>query len=89
VLVVMRAVGRDFGFAIGLAMLVEAVFQIPGLGRSVVTSIYAGSFVELQAYVLYPTFLALAVHFVVDVAVAALDADLRWERPAARVLKQA
>jgi peptide/nickel transport system permease protein len=87
VLLLARAVSRDFGFAIGVAMLVEVIFEIPGLGRGVVTSIYSQSFVELQAYVLYGTFLAIAVHFLVDVIVGALDPRLRSEWPVARMPK--
>lgn len=78
-----RSVGRDFGFAIGVGVFVETAFQIPGLGRNALTSVYADSFLELQAYVLYATFLAISVHFVVDVVVAALDPSLRWKRPVA------
>jgi peptide/nickel transport system permease protein len=84
-----RSVGRDFGFAVGVAVFVEAAFQIPGLGRSTVTSIYAGNLVGTQAYLLYATFLAIFVQFVVDIVVGALDPSLRWERPVARRPKPA
>jgi peptide/nickel transport system permease protein len=79
-----RAIGRDFGFAIGVCVFVETVFGIPGLGYSTVTSIYAANLVETQAYILYATFLAIAVQFAVDVVVGALDPGLRWERTVAR-----
>ena len=78
-----RSVGRDFGFAIGVGVFVETVFQIPGLGRSVLTSVNSSSLLETQAYVLYATFLAISVQFAVDVVVGALDSGLRWERPVA------
>jgi peptide/nickel transport system permease protein len=84
-----RSVGRDFGFAIGVGVFVELVFQIPGLGWSTVTSVQRSSLLETQACVLYATFLAISVHFVVDVAVGALDSGLRWERPVARKPKPA
>ena len=84
-----RSIGRDFGFAIGVGVFVESAFQIPGLGRATVVSVYADSFLELQAYVLYATFLAISVHFIADVVVAALDPSLRWERPVARRPKHA
>jgi peptide/nickel transport system permease protein len=65
-------------------VLVEAVFQIPGLGRGAVISIFSHTFVELQAYLLYATLLAISVHLVVDVIVGALDSQLRSEWPVAR-----
>lgn len=88
-LLFVRLVGRDFGFAIGLGMFVEQVFLIPGLGYSTIQSIYADSLLETQAYVLYATFLAISVQFVVDVAVGALDPGLRWGKPVARRPKRA
>lgn len=81
-LVVARLTGRDVGFAIGAAALVEVTFGVPGLGRYVV----AGSESDLrvaEAAVLYAAFVAIAVHFLVDVAVGALDSDLRAEWPVA------
>jgi peptide/nickel transport system permease protein len=88
-LLLARFVGRDFGFALGVAMFVEVLFGIPGLGAGAVASVYADDHIDLQAYVLYATFLAVAVHFVVDVVVGALDPGLRWERPVARRPKPA
>jgi peptide/nickel transport system permease protein len=79
-----RSVGRDFGFAISVGLFVESVFGIPGLGYSIITSIAAASVVETQAYVLYATFLAISIQFVVDLVVAALDPSLRWAGPVAR-----
>jgi peptide/nickel transport system permease protein len=89
VLVLGRVVGRDFGFAVGLAIFVEYLFGIPGLGRGVLLSINQQVFIELQAFVLYAAFLAIAVHFVVDVIVGALDADLRAEWPVAGMPRRA
>ena len=79
-LVLGRGVGRDFGFAIGLAVLVESIFQIPGLGRLTLTGVYAQADDLVEAAVLCAVFVAIAVHFVVDVVVGALDPGLRWEK---------
>jgi peptide/nickel transport system permease protein len=89
VLVLGRVVGRDFGFAVGLAIFVEYLFGIPGLGRGVLLSINRHTFIEVQAFVLYAAFLAIAVHFVVDVVVGALDPDLRAEWPVAGMPRRA
>ena len=83
VLVLARVVGRDFGWAIGIAVLVETVFSIRGLGRTGITSVPNADFVLLEAVLLYAALLAIAVHFMVDVIVAALDTDLRAEWPVA------
>lgn len=83
VLVLARVVGRDFGWTIGVAVLVETAFGIPGLGRAAVLSMHGADLALLEAAVLYAAFLAIAVHFVVDVIVGALDRDLRAEWPVA------
>lgn len=87
VLVVARMIGRDFGWALGLAILAESLFAIPGLGRAALVSVTNSDLVLLEAVVLYAAFLGIAVHFVVDVIVGALDPDLRAEWPVAGMPK--
>jgi peptide/nickel transport system permease protein len=84
-----RVIGRDIGFAIGAAVFVEVIFQIPGIGRMVVNAALNLDFTVMETALLYATFLAVAVHFLVDIVVGALDPDLRWERPVARRPKPA
>lgn len=83
VLVLARVAGRDFGWAVGVAVLVESLFVIPGLGRTAVGSVSNADPFLLETVLLYAVLLAIAVHFMVDVVVAALDADLRAEWPVA------
>jgi ABC-type dipeptide/oligopeptide/nickel transport system permease component len=82
-----RVVGRDFGWVIGAAFLVESTFSIPGLGRTVGASNSYADPVVLEAALLYAAVLAIAVHFLVDVIVGALDSDLRAEWPVAGMPK--
>jgi ABC-type dipeptide/oligopeptide/nickel transport system permease component len=84
-----RGVARDLGFAIGLAVFVEVIFQIPGLGRLALTGAAAQAGDLVQAAVLCATFVAIAVHFIADIVVGALDPGLRWERTVARRPKPA
>jgi peptide/nickel transport system permease protein len=78
-----RLVARDFGFAIGVAVLVEGAFTIPGLGRTLVVSLERFDFRVAEAALLYAAFLAIGVHLLVDVIVGAVDKDLRAEWPVA------
>jgi peptide/nickel transport system permease protein len=78
-----RLVARDFGFAIGVAVLVEGAFSIPGLGRTLVIGLDTRDFRVAEAALLYAAFLAIGVHSIVDVIVGALDKDLRAEWPVA------
>jgi peptide/nickel transport system permease protein len=88
-LVMARVVGRDFGWAIGAAYLVESAFALPGLGRAADASISYSDPLILEAALLSAAFLGIAVHFLVDLIVAALDSDLRAEWPVAGMPKPA
>lgn len=78
-----RLVARDFGFAVGVAVLVEGAFGIPGLGRTLVIGLDTRDFRVAEVALLYAAFFAIAVHLVVDLIVGALDKDLRAEWPVA------
>ena len=78
-----RVVGRDFGFLIGAALFVEAAFSLPGIGQMVASGTVAYDRLAVGAALVYAAVLALAVHFVVDVIVGALDSDLRGDWPLA------
>jgi len=88
-LVMARVAGRDFGWMIGAAFLVESAFAIPGLGRAADASISYSDPLILEAALLYASALAIAVHLVVDLIVAALDSDLRAQWPVAGIPKPA
>jgi peptide/nickel transport system permease protein len=78
---VVRMVGRDVGFAVGLAAFVEVTFQIPGLGRALFTSVYSYDFPLAETVLLWVAVFGVAAHFLVDVIAGALDANLRAEWP--------
>lgn len=88
-LVIARMLGRDFGYALGAAAMVEAIFGLPGLGATVVYS--AGGFdaAVTEAAIIYALVLGIAWHFLVDALVGALDSDLRAEWPVAAVTGRA
>ena len=88
-LVMARVAGRDFGFLVGAAYLVESAFSIPGLARTAGASISYADPVILEAALLYASALAIAVHFLVDVVVGTVDPDLRAEWPVAGMPKPA
>jgi ABC-type dipeptide/oligopeptide/nickel transport system permease component len=74
-----RVAAFDFGALIGLSLLVEVIFQIPGLGRLMLVSYQAQLLVLMQSVVLYAAFLGIAASFLADALVAALDSEVRDE----------
>ncbi len=77
VLAMTRVVGRDVGFALGAAVFVEVIFGLPGLGGILFHSLAGFDLPVAETILLWATLLAIAVHFLVDVIVCALDPTLR------------
>ncbi len=65
-LVIARMLGRDFGYALGSAAMVEAIFGLPGLGATVVYSIDGFDAPVTQAAMIYALVLGITWHFLVD-----------------------
>ena len=74
---VVTMLGMDIGMALGIAIYVEAVFDLPGIGGALVSAIRArdrGLLVGLVAFVMAAVIVANAV---ADVVVAWLDPRVR------------
>ena len=78
-----RVVARDFGFLVGAAVFVEAIFGLPGLGDMLTSAIDAKDRLAVEAALVYASALAIGVHLAVDLVVGALDRDLRRSWPVA------
>lgn len=88
-LVIARMFGRDVGYALGAAALVEVVFGVPGLGATLVASVEVFDLPVIESVLLVAIWLAIGIHFLLDVVVGALDSDLRAEWPVASVTGRA
>jgi peptide/nickel transport system permease protein len=70
------------GFAIGMifggSVLVETVFNIPGMGRLMVNSIFNQDYVVVQATTLIFGAIVLIVNLVVDISYGWLDPRIRY-----------
>lgn len=70
------------GFAIGMifggSVLIESVFNIPGMGRLMVTSIFAQDYVVVQACTLIFAIIVLVSNLVVDMSYGWLDPRIRY-----------
>lgn len=74
---VAKLVGRDFGFALGLASVVEATFGLPGLGALAFEGAYVIDAQLLEGVVIAATALALTVQLAVDLVCGRLEPELR------------
>ena len=66
-------VGLSFGFLLQGTVVVEIIYQWPGLGRWLADAVLRGDQATIMAYVLFTSVLFLAVNLVVDILYAYLD----------------
>ncbi|WP_306053803.1 nickel ABC transporter permease [Natronococcus wangiae] len=70
---VVTIVGLQFGFVLNGAVVVEAVFQRPGLGTLLVDAVFARDYPVVQGVVLVTAVAFVATNQLVDLAYVALD----------------
>ncbi|ELZ17926.1 ABC transporter inner membrane protein [Haloterrigena salina JCM 13891] len=70
---VVTIVGLQFGFVLNGAVVVEVVFQRPGLGTLLVDAIFARDYPIVQGVVLVTAFAFVVTNQLVDLAYVALD----------------
>jgi len=72
--------GINIGFLIGGTVIVEQVFAIPGVGQLMINSIFERDFPVVQAVALVFGIMVVLVNLLTDVAYAALDPRVRFDR---------
>lgn len=71
--------GLNLGYLLSSAVVVEAIFARPGIGRLIVDAILAKDFPAVQGTVLLVAVLYLAINTITDACYAAIDPRLRHE----------
>lgn len=74
---VVTVVGLQFGFVLNGAVVVEVVFQRPGLGTLLVDAVFARNYPVIQGVVLVTALAFVSVNQLVDLAYELLDPRLR------------
>ncbi|TPW33383.1 ABC transporter permease [Martelella alba] len=69
--------GVEFGYLLGGAVIVEQIFALPGLGRTVLDAILQRDYALVQGSVLFIALNFMIVNLLVDLAYAALDPRIR------------
>jgi peptide/nickel transport system permease protein len=72
--------GINIGFLIGGTLIVEQVFALPGIGSLLIQSIFARDFPVVQAVALVFGIMVVLVNLLTDMAYAALDPRVRFDR---------
>jgi peptide/nickel transport system permease protein len=75
---ILTILGLDIGVLLGSAVLVETVFNIPGIGRLNYDAITHSDFPIVQGTVILAAFFVIVANIVVDIAYAYLDPRVRY-----------
>jgi glutathione transport system permease protein len=76
---VVTMMGLQFGFLLGGSIVVEAVFNWPGLGRLLVDSVTMRDYPVIQAIVLLFSFEFVLINLIVDVLYAVINPTIRFK----------
>lgn len=79
-LTLVTVTGINIGRLIGGTLIIELIFALPGVGRLLVSAIYARDFIILQGVVLFVAVGFVMVNFIVDMLYAVLDPRIRHGR---------
>jgi peptide/nickel transport system permease protein len=75
---ILTILGLDIGVLLGSAVLVETVFNIPGIGRLNYDAITHSDFPIVQGTVVLAAFFVIVANIIVDIAYAYLDPRVRY-----------
>ena len=75
---VITLMGIGLGLVLGGSVLVETVFAIPGIGRLLVTSVFAQDYVVVQSSTVVIAGLIIIFNLVVDISYGWLDPRIRY-----------
>lgn len=76
---VVTLLGIELRTLVGGAVLVETVFNIPGMGRLTVTSVINKDFITVQACVLIVAVVVLLANLIVDISYGWIDPRIRYQ----------
>lgn len=74
---IMAIVGQQLAYLMGGVVVVEAIFAVPGIGRTALESIYNRDYPVVMGVVLLVAFMYVAVNLVVDLLSALVDVRIR------------
>jgi peptide/nickel transport system permease protein len=75
---VVALIGNQMGVLLGGAAVTETIFNLPGLGRMLITAVDTRDYPSVQAAVLVIALLLVTLNLIVDLAYAWLDPRIRY-----------
>jgi peptide/nickel transport system permease protein len=75
---VITLLGMGIGIVFGGSVLVETIFAIPGVGRLLITSVFAQDYVVIQSGTLVISTIIILSNLIVDISYGWLDPRIRY-----------
>ena len=76
---VVTIAGLQFGELIAGSIVTETIFQWPGMGSLLLTSIYEGDQPVIVTYVMLAAFIIITINILVDILYALLNPKIRYD----------
>lgn len=77
---ILTVIGQTFGVLVTGAVVVESIFNIPGLGQLILNSIARRDFAVIQGVVLIVTIMYVGINLVIDLLYGFVDPRVRLDR---------
>jgi peptide/nickel transport system permease protein len=77
---ILTVIGQTFGVLVTGAVVVESIFNIPGLGQLILNSIARRDFAVIQGVVLIVTIIYVGINLVIDLLYGFVDPRVRLDR---------
>ncbi|WP_042348158.1 ABC transporter permease [Bacillus massiliigorillae] len=77
---ILTIIGQSFGTLVTGAVVVESIFNIPGLGQLIMNSIVRRDFTVIQGVVLIVTFIYVFINLIIDLLYGTVDPRIRLDR---------
>lgn len=77
---ILTVIGQSFGALVTGAVVVETIFNLPGLGQLIINSIERRDFAVIQGVVLFVTLIYVFINLIVDLLYGIIDPRVRLER---------
>lgn len=71
-------IGLQYGIMLAGAVLTETVFAVPGMGRLLITAIFARDYAVIRGAVLLGVFTCVTINFIVDIIYLLIDPRIRY-----------
>ncbi len=76
---VVTITGLQFGELIAFSLITETIFQWPGMGNLLLSSIYESDQTVIVTYIMVAAFIIIAANIAVDILYAVINPKIRYE----------